>query len=57
MEPLCQNETQEANLAEDFPIVSEQIWWYARNKFRQLGGSEDFVSSLDDSSTLGTILS
>ena len=57
MEPLYQNDTQEANLTEDFPFVLEQIRWYARNKFWQLGGSEGFVTSLDNSSMLGTISS
>ena len=57
MEPLYQNDTQEANLTEDFLFILEQIRWYARNKFRQLCGTEDFVASLDKSSTLGTISS
>ena len=57
IEPLYQNDTQEANFIEDFSFISEQIQWYARNKFRQLGGSENFVASLDNSSTLGTISS
>ena len=57
MEPLYQKDTQEANLIEDFPFVSKQIQLHARNNFRQLGGSEDFVASLDNSSKLGTISS
>ena len=57
IEPLYQNDTQEANLTEDFPFILEQIQWYARNKFRQLGGSKDFVASLDNSSALDTISS
>ena len=57
MEPLYQYDTQQANLIEDFLFVSEQIQWYAKNKFRQLGGSEDFIASLDNFSALGTISS
>ena len=57
MESLYQNDTQEANLTEDFLFLSKQIRWYARNKFWQLGESEDFVASLDNSSVLNTISS
>ena len=57
MESLYQNDTQEANLTEDFLFLSKQIRWYSRNKFWQLGESEDFVASLDNSSVLNTISS
>ena len=57
MESLYQNDTQEANLIEDFPFALEQIRWYAMNKFQHFGGNEDFVASLDNFYALGTISS